>query len=78
MNEKAPETASPVSFVSMEYAGGTRKDMYLVGNPIYISGYNLISLESPIGKAIGELKVGDSFLYVMNDEGHAGKILEIG
>ena len=78
LSEKVPETVSPVSFVALEYAGGKRKDVYLVDNPIYISGYNLISMESPIGRVIGELKVGDSFLYVMNDEGYAGKILEIG
>ncbi len=78
VNEKVPDTISPVTFVVLEYANGKRKSFYVVENPTYINGYNLISIISPIGRGIGEKKIGDSFSYIVSDEVYAGKILEIG
>lgn len=57
---------------------GVTKDLYLVNNPVFVSGYNLISSDSPIGKAVAGLKTEDLFLYKNGDQTYTGKILEIG
>lgn len=59
------------------YISGTHREFYLVKNPILVKGCNLISPESPIGKAVIGLRAGDPFLYKNGEQTFTGKILEI-
>lgn len=72
----APSCVQSVCFVKIEMLGDI-KEFYLVDNPVFISGLNIISPISPIGKALLNKKAGDLFLYKIRDQNLTGKILEI-
>lgn len=73
----APPKVQSVCFVRIE-TGESEKEFYLVDNPVFISGFNIISSVSPIGKGLLDKKAGDLFLYKIEDKNFTGKILEIG
>jgi len=73
----APETVSPVCFVSVSFDNGKRSDFYFVKNPVYLSGTNLISSESLLGSAILGKKIGEKFSYTAGDTKFSGVISEI-
>lgn len=73
----APSSVHKACYIKTEISGN-EKELYLVENPVYISGYNLISPASPIGDALLGKKPGDLFLYKNGDKTFTGKILEIG
>lgn len=77
LSAQIPITAKFVCFVSVELGGGATKDLYLVENPVFISGFNLISPDSPLGAALLEKRAGDLFLYKSGTQSFSGKILEI-
>ena len=64
-------------YIKIEMSG-IKKELYLVNNPVYISGHSLVSPASPIGEALLGKKPGDLFLYKSGDQTFTGKILEIG
>ncbi len=72
-----PKSIEPVCYIKITMSGN-EKELYLVKNPVYIAGFNLISPISPIGEAILRSKVGDLFLYKNGDQTFTGKVLEIG
>jgi len=73
----APETVEPVSYVSIEFSNGEKKNVYLVKNTVYLFGFNLISGDSVFGKSILG-KIADSeFSYTSGDSHFSGRILEI-
>lgn len=74
---QAPNAITPVCFIKVR-SGGVEKDFYMVNNPVYISGFNLISPISPIGESLMGKKAEDLFLYKTNDQTFTGKVLEIG
>lgn len=66
--ETAPEEAQPICLVTIETDTGA-KSFYFVKNAVYLSGFSLVSPDSPLGQSLLEKKVGDvSF---------SGKILSI-
>jgi transcription elongation GreA/GreB family factor len=71
------EIIKPVCFVSVEFSDGNRKDLYLVKNPVFIMGHNLISPSSPLGEALVGKRSGDLFLYTSGGQSFSGKILEV-
>lgn len=74
---ESPKSVEPVCYIKITMSGN-EKEIYLVNNPVYIAGFNLISPNSPMGEAILGNKVGDLFLYKNSDQTFTGKILEIG
>jgi hypothetical protein len=74
LNSGAPKTISPVCFISVVFDTGYKKDLYLVENPVFIQGFNLISTESPLGKSLEGNRVGDMFTYKLEDRHFTGHI----
>lgn len=72
-----PSSVREDCYVKTEISGN-EKELYLVENPVYISGHSLVSPASPIGKALLGKKTGDLFLYKSGDQTFTGKVLEIG
>lgn len=77
LQQGLPEKTETGCYIKTEMSGSV-KELFLVENPVYVEGYNLISPSSPIGKAILGKKVEDLFLYENGDKTFTGKILEIG
>lgn len=72
-------TINPPCFVVVKFKSGVTKEFYFVDNPVYISGLNLISPDSPIGRALVNKRVADSFNYSLPDgQVLSGKIILIG
>lgn len=76
IHSEVPSTVEVPCYVKIVISE-VEKDIFLVTNPVYISGYNLISPISPIGKAIVGLRVDDLFLYKNGEQTFTGKILDI-
>lgn len=74
---EVPTTIRPVCFVSVKFKEGNQKDLYFVENPVYISGYNLISADSPLGKSLLGKGIGDRFFYTSGNQKFEGNVLEI-
>lgn len=77
VNLEEPKVIKPASFVSVEFTDGNKKDLYLVENPVYIPGFNLISPNSLLGISLLGKGVNDYFSYTSGDQIFEGKILEI-
>jgi len=77
MMVNTPETVQPVSYVSLDYQNGVEKNFYFVENPVFIPGYNLVSPISPLGKAVSNKTVGNSFSYTIDGKNYVGKIARI-
>lgn len=75
--KEIPEKAEPLCFVSVKFKNGSKNNLYLVNNPVYISDFNLVSVQSPIGKSLYDKSVGSSFSYVLSSQDYSGIILAI-
>lgn len=75
--EATPQSVIPVCFVTIQPRMGEKKEYYFVKNNVYIKELNLITGNSPIGKAIFGKKVGEEYSYVSDDASFTGEILEI-
>jgi transcription elongation GreA/GreB family factor len=73
----AKNVIEPACFVVAEFEDGTQKEFYLVRNPVFIAGFNLISSESPLGLALTGKRVGETFFYESGPQNFNGKVLEI-
>jgi transcription elongation GreA/GreB family factor len=78
LNTEVPTAVGPVCFASLEFDDGSKKDIYVVENPVFVSGFSLISINSPLGKTLKERKVGEPFSYESSSQSFKGKILGIG
>lgn len=78
MNGDLPVSVNVPCYISLSMSSGTTKDVYLVENPVFINGFNLVSPSSPIGKALIGQRKEDLFLYKIGEQTFTGKILEIG
>lgn len=76
-SSSTPNTVEVPCYVRISMSG-IDKELYLVKNPVFLSGYNLISSDSPIGGALIGAKVDDLFLYKNGEQTFTGKILDIG
>lgn len=72
-----PSEIKPICFLSLQMSDGNIKEVYLVENPVFMTGFSLISPSSPLGKAIMGKKAGDAFSYSSGEQNFEGKILEI-
>jgi transcription elongation GreA/GreB family factor len=63
LESEIPGTVKPVCFISIKFENGSQKDLYFVENPVFLSGFNLISPESPLGKSLMGMSIGNSFSY---------------
>ncbi len=72
-----PKVIKPACFILVEFADGNKKDLYLVENPVYIPGFNLISPNSLFGVSLLRKGVGNYFFYTSGGQVFEGKILEI-
>jgi len=77
LNSEIPAEVEPVSFVILTFNDGRKSAFYFVKNPVYLSGLNLISPDSLIGKAILGKSVGESFSYSAGNQAFSGVISEI-
>lgn len=77
LNSGSPEEIKPVCFISVKYEDGNQKDLYLVGNPVFITGFNLISASSPLGESLLGKEIGDHFSYTSGEQEFKGNVLEI-
>ena len=77
VDSEVPTTVRPVCFVSIKFEGGNQKDLYLVENPIFINGFNLISVISPLGESLVGKGMGDKFSYTSGEQKFKGSILQI-
>jgi transcription elongation GreA/GreB family factor len=77
LESEIPTTVKPVCFVSIKFRNGNQKDLYFVENPVFLSGFNLISVSSPLGESLVGKGIEDSFSYTSGDQKFDGKILEI-
>lgn len=74
---EAPISAEPVCFISIEYDSGEKKGFYFVNNAVYLSGFNLISPDSPLGKSLMGKSIGSEFSYTSGETLFSGKVTEI-
>jgi transcription elongation factor GreA len=77
-DSETPTNVIPPSFISVKFTDGRESEFYFVKNPAYISGLNLVSPDSLIGKAILGKNVGETFSYTTGEQKFEGKILNIG
>lgn len=77
LTKDAPKAVEVGCYISVKFQDGSQKDFYLVNNPVYLSRFNLISPDSPIGKAMLNKTRGSSFKYELNDQSFTGEILDI-
>ncbi len=77
LNKDISEEVESPCFISVKFQDGSQKDFYLVNNPVYLSGLNLISPDSPIGKAMLGKTKGLTFSYELNNQVFSGEILDI-
>ncbi len=73
-----PQSAKTPCYILLQIGGDPEKEVYLVENPVFMSGFNLVSPMSPIGNALMGHKAGDLFLYTSGGQTFTGKVLEIG
>jgi len=78
LDTEVPGKIGAVSYVFLRYTNGSEKELYFVENPVFISGFNLISIDSPLGKSLSGKKIGESFSYSSGDQEFEGEILSIG
>jgi len=78
VQKDTPQSVETPCYILIKIGGDPEKEVYLVENPVFMSGFNLISPVSPIGKALVGAKPGDLFLYTSADQTFTGKILSIG
>lgn len=78
ININSPNKVTPACYVEMELGQNGVKEIFLVENLVFISGFNLISPESELGKVILGKNLGDTFSYETNEQVVNGKILDIG
>ncbi len=71
------ETVEPACFISLVFEDGSSKEIYLVKNPVFIPGVNLISPESLMGQALVGKKKGDEFSYYSGTQTFRGEVEEI-
>lgn len=76
IEQNTPQKVQANVFVKLEYDDGQVQEYYLVKNPIKLSDLKIISKESPLGKSLLGLKIGDKFK--VTDPPLSGKVLEIG
>ena len=74
MGTGVPVVVTPVCFVSIKFDDGKVTDFYFVKNSAYISGINLITPGSLLGRAISGKSVGDKFSYISGDQNFSGVI----
>jgi hypothetical protein len=77
LNSESPENVKPVCFISLKFEGGNQKDLYLVENPVFITGFNLISASSPLGESLLGKRMGEQFSYTSGEQKYKGNVLEI-
>jgi transcription elongation GreA/GreB family factor len=77
LESEVPAYVKPVCFVSIKFEGGNQKDLYFVENPVFLSGFNLISKDSPLGKSLLGKAIGESFSYDSGEQKFLGVISEI-
>lgn len=78
LDREVPEKVAAACYVLVKYSDGSEKQLYFVENPVYVSGYNLISHDSPLGKSLSGKKVGESFSYTSGEQKYEGEIVSIG
>ncbi len=77
LDTEVPEKIRTVSYVLVKYTNGSEKELYFVENPVFINGFNLISIDSPLGKSLNGKKIGESFSYTSGEQEFEGEILSI-
>ena len=58
-----PKTIKPPCMVKVEYSDGGVAELILVKNAVSFSGTSFISIDSPLGKAVLDKSLGDTFSY---------------
>ena len=58
---------NPPCFLNVRYEGAEAKELFCVRNPIHFPDLNLVSADSPLGKALLNHKSGDTFSYLLSD-----------
>lgn len=59
--DESPVIVKPVCNVLVEYEDKARYDFYLVNQPVFLGDVKLVSLNSPLGRAISGKKIGNEF-----------------
>lgn len=81
VSDEPLKVAKPVSFVTLIYQNGRKQSFYLVNKGIKLSGLQLITPQSPLGKSIAGKKEGESFSYQVGENDQttifSGKIEKI-
>lgn len=79
--DESLKIAEPISFVTLIYQNGEKQSFYLVNKSPKLTGLQLITPQSPLGKSIAGKKQGENFSYQAgeNDETttYSGKIEKI-
>jgi transcription elongation GreA/GreB family factor len=74
---QTPDKIKPTCFVLVNL-GDDKKEFFLATNVVSIRKVNLLSADSPLGRAIVGKKVGDNFTLILGKNTVKGKIVEIG
>jgi hypothetical protein len=77
LKNEVPLSVIPVCVVSLLFSNGRKSEFYFVKNSVYVSGINLISPDSLLGKSILGKSAGVGFSYTAGDQKFSGTILEI-
>ncbi len=80
-SEKPANRVQPVSFVTLEHEEGEINRFYLVRKSASLTGVQLLTPDSPLGKAILGKKEGERFSYQVEKEDYkttySGRIKKI-
>ena len=77
IGKSVPEKIEPVCFITLSYDSGEEKEFYLVNNPIFLKGFNLISPKSPLGQSLVGKGVNEKFEYEIEGQKTSGRINSI-
>jgi transcription elongation GreA/GreB family factor len=74
---ETPGTIEAPCFVDLKFADGRETALYLVHDPVTITGFTLVSASSPLGLALIGKKVGSKFAYSVNGTKQTGEIVNV-
>jgi transcription elongation GreA/GreB family factor len=77
LENKIPESISPICWVNLEYKDATKDGFYYVDEPLSVPGYKFVSSGSPFGNILKDKMVEDNFKYSITGNERSGKVVSI-
>lgn len=75
--DNQPTQAIPPVYITAEI-GDAEQKFYILSNPLNLSGFRLVSANSPLGQAVLERSVGEDFEYEIAGNIIEGRVIKLG